>query len=280
MEKIIKVYLKTIFSTPSEIKYLKLNIQEAFDYIDKMIVCEYNYTHTGEKRELIFENFLDEFSDEEKSKIIYIGADISSYIKYAINNESVAHENEKLMRGYFVKEVTINNDDIVFSVDADEVIFSEYYPELIAKLNDAHWPWQKKSYRLPIRQFFYKINYHWTNLKIIAPVACKASYFLKQEFPAQWRDDGKVYSKYVGSHYSWCISIEEMVQKIRNYAHQEQYAHLAEYETMKSAVENKEYPFDKNREFDIKVIDLSHDRKLFPKSMYKNLDLFDTLMSK
>ncbi len=251
------VYLKTIFSTPSEIKYLKLNIQEAFDYIDKMIVCEYNYTHTGEKRELIFENFLDEFSDEEKSKIIYIGANISSYIKYAINN-----------------------DDIVFSIDADEVIFSEYYPELIAKLNDAHWPWQKKSYRLPIRQFFYRINYHWTNLKFISPVACKASYFLKQGFPAQWRDDGKVYSKYVGSHYSWCISIEEMVQKIRNYAHQEQYTHLAEYVTMKSAVENKEYPFDKNREFDIKVIDLSHDKKLFPKSIYKNLDLFDTLIGR
>lgn len=273
-------YLKTIFSTPSEIKYLKLNIQEAFDYIDKMLICEFNYTHTGNERELIFERYYEEFTEKEKSKIIYIGADITDYVQRANNNESIAHQNEKLMRGYFVKEIDIKNDDIIFSVDADEVIFSEYYEEIKMKLNNAFWPWQHKCYRLPIRQFYYKINYHWTNLKFVSPVACKASYFLKKGFPAQWRDKGKVYDKFVGSHFSWCISIEEMVQKIKNYAHQEQYSHLADIEIMKNAVNNKKYPFDLKRPFDINVLDIKKNKEMFPNSLYQNLELFDELIGK
>jgi len=273
------IYLKTIFSTPSEIKYLKLNIQESYDHIDKIIICEFNYTHTGKKRELIFQKYLNYFNDEEKKKIIYIGADITEYVRQAMNNEDVAHENEKLMRGYFVKEVKIKDDDIIFSLDADEIVFSQYYAEIIHKLQNAKWPWQRKSYRLPIRQFFYKINYHWENLKFISPVACKASYFLKKGFPAQWRDEGRIYSTYVGSHYSWCISIDEMVSKINNYAHQEQFAHLANYETMKNAVEDKIYPFD-DRKFKINVIDIDTKKEYFPKSIYKQLNEFKELIGK
>lgn len=272
------IYLKTIFSTPSEIKYLKLNIQESFRYIDKMIICEYNYTHTGEKRELIFENYLDNFTEEEKNKFVYLGIDLTDEIKHAINNESVAHENEKLMRGYFVKKIDIKDNDIVFSLDADEVIFSQYYSELINKIDNAKWPWQKKCYRLPIRQFYYKVNYHWTDLKFISPVVCKASYFLNKGFPAQWRDEGKVYNKFVGSHYSWCISIDEMVLKIKNYAHQEQYTHLANYDTIEEAVKNKKYPFDKNRPFNIKVLDVKKDKDFFPNSFYNNMDEFENLI--
>lgn len=271
-------YLKTIFSTPSEIKYLKLNIQESYQHIDKMIVCEFNFTHTGKKRSLIFQNYLDYFTKDEKDKIIYIGADISEDVKTAINNESVAHQNEKLMRGYFTKIIDLDKEDIVFSVDADEVIFSQFYEEIKTKLNSAKWPWQSKCYRLPIRQFFYKINYNWTNLKFISPVACKASYFLKKGFPAQWRDEGKVYDKFVGSHYSWCISLEEMVEKVKNYAHQEQYSHLANIDSMKDAVKNKKYPFDPTRKFDIEVLDIKQDKHLFPASLYQNLKIFDELI--
>lgn len=279
MEKNVKVYLKTIFSTPSEIKYLKLNIQESFEHIDKMIVCEFNYTHTGKKRELIFEKYLSSFTEEEKSKIHYIGADITQYIKDAVDNEPLAHKNERLMRGYFVKEFPIKKNDIVFSVDADEVIFSQYYPEIIDKLNNAKWFWQPKSYRLPIRQFFYKINYHWVNLKFVSPIACKASFFLNKKYPAQWRDKGKIYNKQVGSHYSWCISIEEMIAKIKNYAHQERYGHLANYDVLNNAIENKEYPFDKNRDFKIEVINLHERKELFPKTLYDNIHLFEGLIS-
>ncbi len=278
MGNFLMIYLKTIFSTPSEIKYIKLNFQESFKYIDKMIICEYNYTHTGERRELIFHNYIDEFSEKEKEKIIYIGADITPYVKMAIDNEKTAHENERLMRGYFVKKVSLKGDDIVFSLDADEIIFSQYYEEIIARLNRSKWFWQTRSYRLPIRQFFYKINYHWENLQFTSPVACKASYFLKKKFPAQWRDDGKIYDKIVGSHYSWCISLKEMVSKIKNYAHQEQFSHLGDYEIMKNAVENKLYPFDLEREFNIKVLDMYKEKEFFPSSLYKQLDKFSDLI--
>ena len=51
------IYLKTYFYSPHEIKFLKLNLMEAYDYIDKFIICEYNMRHTGlsSKNDYIFE---------------------------------------------------------------------------------------------------------------------------------------------------------------------------------------------------------------------------------
>jgi len=70
------IYFKTIFSSPNEIKYLKLNLKESFDYIDRFIVCEYNRTHVGTERDLFFENYRGQFTEDENKKILYIGADI------------------------------------------------------------------------------------------------------------------------------------------------------------------------------------------------------------
>ena len=63
------IYLKTYFYTEHEFKFLKLNLIEGFNYIDKFIICEYNRTQTGEPREYIFEKNKHIFTDEELSKI-------------------------------------------------------------------------------------------------------------------------------------------------------------------------------------------------------------------
>ena len=48
------IYLKTYFYSEHEVPFLMLNLLEAYPYIDKFIICEYNYTHTGLKRKYIW----------------------------------------------------------------------------------------------------------------------------------------------------------------------------------------------------------------------------------
>jgi hypothetical protein len=129
-----------------------------------------------------------------------------------------------------------------------------------------------------MNQFYYKFNYNWTDLTFTSAIACKASYFLKKGFPAQWRDEGKLYNKKVGAHYSWCLTIDEMLLKLQNYSHQASYSYLADRKVLENAVKNKEYPFDKNRPFNIEVLDLEIQKEYFPKSIYENLEEFKYLI--
>ena len=130
------VYLKTYFYTENELKFLKLNLLESFNHIDKFIICEFNRTHTGEEREFIFEKHKNYFTKEELSKIEYLECDISSETVYAKDDEDTIHRiNEPVMRGHFVKRMNLNDDDIIISVDADEIIYEHIYPKIIDNVN-------------------------------------------------------------------------------------------------------------------------------------------------
>ena len=59
-----KIYLKTYFYVEHEIKFLIMNLIEAYDHIDKFIICEHNRTHTGQPRDFIFEKYKDRFPEE------------------------------------------------------------------------------------------------------------------------------------------------------------------------------------------------------------------------
>lgn len=266
------IYLKTIFSAPNEIKYLKLNLREAFNHIDKFVICEFNRTHIGAERELIFERYLKQFTDEERDKIIYIGADISSQVAFAKTDSNLAHKNEQLMRGYFSSQMNLKGEDIVFSVDADEIIYGQHYEKIMGKLGFFN-----RAVQLPLHQFFYRINYLWENNKFIAPTVCKVKYY-KNKYPAQWRYAGKLYPESVGCHFSWCLTIDEMITKLGMYSHHSDYGHIANREILEAAVTNKTYPFDPSVDFRIKVLDLYKDTQYYPKEIYNMLDEFRGVM--
>lgn len=267
------IYLRTIFSAPNEIKFLKLNIMESFNYIDKFIICEFNKTHTGLPRELSFHKYSSIFTKEEMKKIIYLEIDLSNNTEVSNGNDEIAHQNERLMRGYFASKINLDKNDIVISIDADEVIYKENYEKII---NYFKYPWRKIA-ALPLRQYFYKVNYLWENIVFKSPIACRASYFLK-EYPSQWRDAGKPLKFLVGAHFSWCLTIQEMLEKINAYAHNGLYKHLADEKVLTNAIKNKEYPFEPDREFNISVLDINKDKKEFPKSIYEIIDQFAELI--
>lgn len=255
------VYLKTYFYTEHEIKFLKLNLLEAFNHIDKFIICEYNRTHTGEEREFIFEKYKHLFTEEELVKIEYLACDISEETVYAKDDEEAIHRiNEPVMRGYFVKRMTLNDEDIIISVDADEIIYEHMYPTIINRTRN------QGTTLLKLHQFFYKTNYHWYNNDFVAPTAMKYSDF-KNNYPCQLRYMGNLMNEFAGCHFSWCMTPEEMVYKLYTYSHP-QYRFCANLELLENAIATKTYPFDPNTDF--KINEVSYDDEILPRNI-KNI---------
>ena len=272
IQKKPRVYLKTYIYSPHEIKFVKLNLKESFHYIDKIIVCEYNRTHVGRKREYIFDQYLDSFSQKEQDKILYLPCDISDQVVQGENSDEV-HKIERIMRGYFTSQIDLNDRDIIISVDADEIIFGPCYEDIL-----NHIGFFNRAVKLQLHQFIYKINYHWKNQKFIAPTVCRVDYY-KGQYPAQWRYDGKLLPKNVGAHFSWCMSVDQMLKKLESYSHHYDFRHLAKREILEKAIQDRTYPFDPNRDFEIEVLDMSAEKGYFPESIYTMLDEFTGLIA-
>lgn len=253
------VYLKTYFYVEHEFQFLKYNLQEAYNHIDKFIICEFNKTHTGMPREFIGWEKLKQYLPQDKlDKVLYLPLDISQYTVEAYNDEDKIHAiNEPVMRSIFMKHINFQDNDIIVSVDADEIIYEKTYPKIINFLKN------KNVCSLNLHQFFYKKNYLWKNKDFIAPVAAKYSYF-KNSFPCNLRYEGEVLSEKAGCHFSWCMSPEEMVYKLHTYSHPK-YRFCANKELLEEAIKNKIYPFDLTEKFEIEELEYSSD--ILPQSI-------------
>jgi len=267
-----RVYLKMYIYSPHEVKFVRLNVREASCHVDKVIVCEFSHTHVGSERKFIFGKYLDTFSKEEREKILYLPCDISDQVTHAENSDEV-HRIERLMRGYFASQINLHDRDIVISVDADEIIFSHCYNDIL-----SHIGYFNKALKLQLYQFFYRVNYLWENETFIAPTACRAGFY-KGQYPAQWRYDGELLPRYVGCHFSWCMSVDEMLEKMKVYSHHYDYRYLAKREILEEAIKHKTYPFAPERDFRIRVLDVHEDKQYYPESIYTMLDDFAHLIA-
>tara|TARA_Y100000034_G_C6814583_1_gene366333 strand:- start:21 stop:818 length:798 start_codon:yes stop_codon:yes gene_type:complete len=249
------IYLKTYFYVPHEIKFLLMNLIEAYNHIDKFIICEFDRTHTGQPREFIFQDYIHEFPAELRDKILYMPCKIGDYAVEAYEDEDAIHNiNEPVMRGFFSKMKSFDDNDIIISIDADEIIYRESYDYIINEVN------LNNVVRLNLYQFFYKTTYLWEGKDFVSPIATKYSVF-GNHFPCNWRDVGKVVSRKVGCHFSWCMTPEEMVYKLHTYSHP-RYRFCADKKVLEKAIKEKEYPFDENVDFSIKELEI--DDKVLP----------------
>ena len=107
------IYLKTYFYVEHEIKFLKMNLEESYDYVDKFIICEFNRTHTGMPRKFLNkEKIIKTLPQDKIDKVLYLQCDISKMTVEAYNNEQAIHNiNEPVMRSAFMKLVDINDED-------------------------------------------------------------------------------------------------------------------------------------------------------------------------
>jgi len=227
-----------------------MKLIESYNHIDKFIICEHNRTHTGQPRDFIFENHRDEFPKELMDKVIYLPCDISEHTVEAYEDEDAIHNiNEPVMRSCFMTNLSFDDEDIIVSVDADEIIYRQSWEYIISEVE------KKELVRLNMHQFFYKFNYLWEGKDFTSPIASKYKVF-KHQYPCNWRDVGQILSKKVGCHFSWCMTPKEMVYKLHTYSHP-RYRFCADETLLKKAIKDKTYPFDENVDFNIREIELN-----------------------
>lgn len=249
-----------------------MNLMESYHEIDKYIICEFNKTFTGKPKDYTFKKHMNMFSPTEQSKIVYLPMDIDKEMSDKPSTEAYFY-NEKLMAGNFIKYVDLKNEDIVFAVDADEVIYSESYSKILRQLSNPF----VKALSIPMHTFFYKINYLWQSTVSYGPSVFKVRYF-KHKHPFCWRFVGKRPKEIYGGHFSWCMSVDQMITKLGSYSHAKQYGQFADKGILEEAIRNKKYPFEKDRLFDIRVLDAFKDYKYYPNSIYSMINEFKALI--
>jgi len=254
------IYLKTYMYAPHELEFIITNLEECYDHIDKMIVCEFNINHTGVKREYEFLDLKDRIPEHLRDKLDYHACDVYDVTARAYEDEPAIHRvNEPVMRSWFTKLYDFNDNDIIISIDADEIIYGDKIPYIVDQVNN------NGVVSLKMRQFFYKKTYLWENLTFKSAIACLFRN-IQPKYPNNWRDIGVLTDQFVGCHFSWCMTPKEMVHKLDTYSHP-QYRFCSDEKLLEDAIENKKYPFDDGTQFDIR--ELEPDDLIIPVSMRK-----------
>ena len=75
------------------------------------------------------------------------------------------------------------------------------------------------------------------------------------------------------------MSVDQMLKKLESYGHHYEYRHLAKREILEKAIQDRTYPFDPDRDFNIEVLDLSADKGYFPQSIYTMMDEFTSFIA-
>ena len=269
------LYLKSYCYSKHELPFIIANLDEGFEHIDKLILYEYNFTHTGLPKEYEIEKVLHLIPKNLKTKLLYKKIDLTDYIEYAANNENKCHQiNENIQRSWLFndKDIVLHDEDIIIDIDIDEIIYKDCYNDLLLELKKNN-----KPISIKLNQFFFKNTYLWSNLIFDAPaiykynmvkninksvkgVRCKYQRYCSQKT-----------SKIYGCHMSWVMPIDDMLKKIYSGAHTKYY-HLGKREILEKAIEEKKYVFDLNRPFNIVELDITD--SCIPSTLQKT-KLFD-----
>lgn len=213
----MKIYLKTILTNEAELIYILSQIMELKNIVDKFLIVEPGFTHTGDYRDFIGIDRILQKVGNLSSKIDYIPIPMNKKIKTAKNSEHSAHENEKITRGCFVDYLKFNGGDLIISTDADEVIYKEVILKIIKSKKFKINPFYACS--LQLNQLMYNDGLIAKEHKFIGPSVIKfrRSFFNKGYY--NWRYAGFEYEEIGGFHFSWCFPIDDLVKKVQAFAH-------------------------------------------------------------
>ncbi len=219
---------------------LELRLNTLDKFVDKFIIVESNYTHSGKEKKLIFDiNKYPKF----KEKIDYIIVrDLPQGIEEIGNDDSNLEITNKeimnaLRRENFQRNAiyrglanTDDNDWIIIS-DLDEI------PDLSnINFNSIN----KKIIFFKQKVFYYKLNLELKTLRWIGSKACKKKYLkspqwlrnIKDKIYSKWRLDiifsEKRYNNIYfvengGWHFSFVKKPEDIEKKLKSYLHHREY---------------------------------------------------------
>lgn len=272
------ILMKSYCYSQHELPFIIANLQEGYKHLNKLVLYEYNYTHTGVKKDYEIEKVLHLIPEHLKEKLDYKKIDLTPYNEYAYENAHIIHTvNEPIQRSWLFndKDYNLTSDTIIIDNDIDEIIYEDSYPELIKEIVRKKCP---VSIRL--NQFFFKPNYLWTDCNFSSPTIYTYGMVknnnkkIKGLSIKNLRDLGTKTDKIHGCHMSWIMPAEYMVKKLHSYSHPE-YRKYANIEVLQKAIDNKIYIFDTKRTFNIDELDIN-DKKI-PKYLQKE-NIFDYII--
>ena len=257
------LYLKSYCYSQHELAFVIANLIEGWDYIEKLCLYEYNYTHTGIKKDYELEKVIQHVPENLREKLYYKKIDLTNYVEYAYDNGPLIHRvNEPIQRSWLFNDPNFNlkDDDIIIDHDIDEIIYKNSYIPLIEELNKKGTPLSIK-----LNQFFFKNNYLWTNCNFSSPTIYKynmvknMNQVIKGINIKNLRDLPNKTSSIYGCHMSWIMPIENMLKKFHQYSHPE-FRKFANKELLEKAIKDKVYVFDLKRPFIIDELNINDDK--------------------
>ena len=217
---------------------LRLNIMDK--YVDKFVITEATYMHSGKPKKLIFD--ITKFS-KFKDKIIYIIVDEPPPGLLKINNKEDLNEQEskktinaKKRELYQIEKtqdgiVDADDEDIIIVSDLDEI------PNL-EKINLKNI--NKKLIFFKQKMYYYKLNLFYNLMPWYGSKACKKKYFkspqwlrsIKNKEYSKWRFDILFskekysdihYAEDGGWHFTNMRNPEDLEKKLSNFLHHVDY---------------------------------------------------------
>jgi len=243
---------------------LRLNIMDK--YVDKFVITEATYMHSGKPKKLIFD--INKFS-KFKDKIIYIVVDKQPPDLFTIEKKDSDEQDTKgqklILNGYkrdnFQRQMAnkslnnLNPDDWIIINDIDE----------IPNLKDVNF--KKIKNKLVIfkqRIFFYKFNLLYPSVFWYGSKACRKKDFispqwlrdLKHKKYPLWRFDilfskkkyNDIYYKNDGGwHFTNIKTAEDIEKKLLNYTHHDEFEKSGlKVEDLRKKISEKKVIYDHN----------------------------------
>jgi beta-1,4-mannosyl-glycoprotein beta-1,4-N-acetylglucosaminyltransferase len=208
------------FTFYNELDMLECRLAYLYDRVDRFVIVESNITHSGKSKPLFFKENQTRYS-KYLDKIVHIVVNIDPS-KYDwtydrsknFNNASWIVENQQ-RNGILEGLKDLLDTDIVMISDLDEIPNVQSIDRAIRLLN------QKEFVALETKQFYYNLG---QCLVEPWPATVLGKYkFVKLTTPQRLRDSKNsiLQIKNGGWHLSYFMSLENIQNKIMNFAHQE-----------------------------------------------------------
>jgi beta-1,4-mannosyl-glycoprotein beta-1,4-N-acetylglucosaminyltransferase len=241
---------------------LGLRLKTLNKYVDKFIIVESKYTHSGDKKKLIFD--INKYS-EFKNKINYIVIEDPPEDIEDINNDddenqkNIKHIMNALRRENYQRNKI--NDGLNDAAPEDWIIISDL--DEIPNLEEINFNTiNKKIIFFKQRVFYYKLNLelkniHWIGSKAVQKKNLISPQWLrniKDRIYSKWRLD-IIFSKkkynnifyvyYGGWHFSFVKKPDDIEKKLKSYLHHREYdLEPLGIEKIKNFVNNKSVIYD------------------------------------
>ena len=216
------------FTFFNELDLLEFRLRLLSDVVDKFVICESNYTHSGKLKPYNYQDNISRYSKWE-DKIIYLpidqsieGLNFDKVNTYTPTNGSWILENQQRLALMYAAEM-MSDEDLVLVGDLDEIPD----PRAITALKQSGILINgiNTAASFPMLFHYYYMNCQMEGYDRIwnGTVACFADYF-KEAGPQHLRDRRNDFTKLpviAGYHFSYLGGPDKVKTKIESFAHTE-----------------------------------------------------------